>query len=395
MKVIKNEYYIHYVYRITNLLNNKYYIGVHSILKSSKQSPINDGYYGSGILIKKDIKLLGKENFKKEIIKTFSTREEASLEEEKLVTMKEVRDPNCYNLMVGGINTKGNFNYIYVYLKDCLSKIIKITKEEYYKNKDLYVLPVHKQQFIDGYKSKMKDYVPPNKKHHKKEKENKDNNKTRVRYFINKVTLEKIKIVGIKDPDNLYIDIFPFYFYDKINNKFITEQYLLELYNKYNNIERLSSFLKTSTKSLRKIKKYYLENGTLLKPADFNSPTSKKTFSGKTFVNKDKKYIVIDKSEINKYISLGYEPGKLSSNLNVEDIIEFYVKGNSLKDTAKHFNTVVFNIKYKLGLIDNPEATQIWFHKDSEKKTIHLLVTNKLKELIESNGWVEGRKLYE
>lgn len=28
--------YIHYVYKITNLINNKYYIGVHSLLKKNK-----------------------------------------------------------------------------------------------------------------------------------------------------------------------------------------------------------------------------------------------------------------------------------------------------------------------------------------------------------------------
>jgi hypothetical protein len=43
------QYYI--VYKITNLLNNKYYIGVHST------DDLNDGYLGSGRQIKEAIKI--------------------------------------------------------------------------------------------------------------------------------------------------------------------------------------------------------------------------------------------------------------------------------------------------------------------------------------------------
>lgn len=54
-----------YIYKTTNLINGKFYIG-----KSEK--PINESttYYGSGILLKKAIKKYGKDNFKKEIIDT-------------------------------------------------------------------------------------------------------------------------------------------------------------------------------------------------------------------------------------------------------------------------------------------------------------------------------------
>jgi hypothetical protein len=37
-------------------------------------------------------------NFKKEILKTFSTRDEARLEEMKIVDENLVNDDNCYNI---------------------------------------------------------------------------------------------------------------------------------------------------------------------------------------------------------------------------------------------------------------------------------------------------------
>lgn len=57
---------------------------------------------GSGKKLQRMYKKEGVENFKKEILKFFNTREEASNYESEIVTEELVRDLNCYNLKTGG-----------------------------------------------------------------------------------------------------------------------------------------------------------------------------------------------------------------------------------------------------------------------------------------------------
>jgi len=88
----------HFVYKITNLINQKYYIGVHST------DNFEDGYMGSGTAIKNAIQKYGIENFKREILEFVQTSEEKWLAEIKHVTLDVVRDENSYNMAPGGKN---------------------------------------------------------------------------------------------------------------------------------------------------------------------------------------------------------------------------------------------------------------------------------------------------
>lgn len=86
----------HIVYKITNLLNGKEYIGIHST------DNLNDGYMGSGSALKKAIKKHGAENFKKEILYNFKTRKEASIKERELVNEEYTISRSTYNIVLGG-----------------------------------------------------------------------------------------------------------------------------------------------------------------------------------------------------------------------------------------------------------------------------------------------------
>lgn len=63
---------------------------------------------GSGPVIRAAIRKYGKQNFTREVIKLFSSQEEAYDYEREHVTLKEVLDPQCYNIQLGGLGgTRG------------------------------------------------------------------------------------------------------------------------------------------------------------------------------------------------------------------------------------------------------------------------------------------------
>lgn len=88
----------HFVYKVTNLLNEKYYIGVHST------NNLDDGYLGSGRSIFNAVLKYGKENFKREILEFLETAEEKWIAETKYVNLDVVKDENSYNMALGGRN---------------------------------------------------------------------------------------------------------------------------------------------------------------------------------------------------------------------------------------------------------------------------------------------------
>lgn len=84
------------IYKITNLINNNIYIGLH------ETNDIDDYYFGSGYNLWKAIKKYGKSNFKKEILFVFNTREEMVEKEKELVNQEFVNRRDTYNINLGG-----------------------------------------------------------------------------------------------------------------------------------------------------------------------------------------------------------------------------------------------------------------------------------------------------
>lgn len=90
------------VYKITNLINNKVYIGKRQI---NKEQFLKSDYFGSGKLIKLSITKNGIHNFKREIIEECNTKEELCEREKFWIEKMNSRHPNGYNISCGGENS--------------------------------------------------------------------------------------------------------------------------------------------------------------------------------------------------------------------------------------------------------------------------------------------------
>ena len=91
------------IYKITNNINKKTYIGKH------QTKNLDDGYMGSGKLIRNAIKKYGVENFTKEILHVFDNEHDMDNKEKELVNEEFVKSSSNYNICEGG---KGGFSYI-------------------------------------------------------------------------------------------------------------------------------------------------------------------------------------------------------------------------------------------------------------------------------------------
>lgn len=103
------------VYKITNIINNKIYVGVH------KTSDLNDNYMGSGNKIKSAIKKYGVNNFVKEYLAIFDNPEQMFEMESQIVNKEFVSNKDTYNISLGG---NGSWEHI----NNNLSKEDKIKK---------------------------------------------------------------------------------------------------------------------------------------------------------------------------------------------------------------------------------------------------------------------------
>lgn len=124
----------HYIYKTTNLKNDKFYVGMHST------NDLNDGYLGSGTRLRRSIRRNGKESFKIEYLEFFDNREDLINRERELVNEDLLKDPMCINLKPGG--TGGLVDEMHgINLKKGASKWSTAQwKNETYRNKITEVL---------------------------------------------------------------------------------------------------------------------------------------------------------------------------------------------------------------------------------------------------------------
>lgn len=153
---IKQKFQYHYFYKITNNINNHFYYGVHNT------NNLNDGYMGSGVRLLFAYKKYGIENFTKEILKFFDTKEDAFAYESEIVNEELVNSSECYNLSIGG---KGGFIpnihefIITPSLKNKICVKLKHTDKYFVIDKDEYDPKIHDTSWTN--------------KHHSEESKNK------------------------------------------------------------------------------------------------------------------------------------------------------------------------------------------------------------------------------
>lgn len=91
------------IYKITNKLDDKIYIGKH------QTKNLDDGYMGSGKRLFYAISKYGIDNFEKEILFIYDNEYDMNAKEAELVTEEFVKEDTNYNICAGG---KGGFGYI-------------------------------------------------------------------------------------------------------------------------------------------------------------------------------------------------------------------------------------------------------------------------------------------
>lgn len=103
----ENNNRIFYIYKITNLINEKTYIGQRMCPKDVK-FPDNDiKYMGSGVHLIRSQKKYGLENFTKEVIAVCSTKQEVDILEKQYIALYRSIGKAEYNITAGGQGTVG------------------------------------------------------------------------------------------------------------------------------------------------------------------------------------------------------------------------------------------------------------------------------------------------
>jgi len=113
------------MYQITNTLNGKIYVGVH------KTNLLDDGYMGSGKILRSAMVKHGITNFSKVILEHFENQEAMYAKEAEIVNDEFLLREDVYNLHCGGY---GGFDHIN---KDVPNRIAKNKKARESTNKIL------------------------------------------------------------------------------------------------------------------------------------------------------------------------------------------------------------------------------------------------------------------
>jgi len=117
------RYYI--VYKITNLINNKIYVGAHTT------NNLDDRYMSSSKVVKRAIKKYGLEHFKKDILHHCDTEQDMFLKEADIVDKEFISRGDTYNLTEGGTGSWTHWNNGSTLHKETCKKAAKAVEQRF------------------------------------------------------------------------------------------------------------------------------------------------------------------------------------------------------------------------------------------------------------------------
>lgn len=103
----------HVIYKTTNLINGKFYVGMHST------DDLNDGYLGSGKRILYSLTKWGKENHSYEVLEFLQSRKALIEREKEIINEQFLNNPLCLNIRLGG---DGGFDHCVNYPKEQITE---------------------------------------------------------------------------------------------------------------------------------------------------------------------------------------------------------------------------------------------------------------------------------
>jgi group I intron endonuclease len=185
------------IYKITNKINNKIYIG--------KDTTNDSNYYGSGVLITKSIKKHGIENFTKEILEVCDTNNILCEREKYWISFFNSCDLQIgYNISKGGdggdtLSNHPNINEIKEKISESMKK--RTFSEEHKNNlsknhtstkhrKGKTFEEIYGKEFAENYKTKLKE----SRRKYKTEKERLGENYEKV------TSISRLKFQGENNP---------------------------------------------------------------------------------------------------------------------------------------------------------------------------------------------------
>lgn len=163
MSNINDDKKYHFIYKTTNLLNGKFYVGMHST------SNLNDGYLGSGKRLRYSIRKYGKHNFSIEILEFLPNRKLLREREKQILNEELLKNKNCINIKYGGDG--GFFNDEHKQKFFEAAKKTQFKTEDAAKGKKIFLERYYNdEEFRKYYKSRLRPFNWTGKKHREETK---------------------------------------------------------------------------------------------------------------------------------------------------------------------------------------------------------------------------------